>query len=431
MKHFLPLFTLLLLTACMESDYTPEDRFVKFYGTSGSYELADMKPILDGSGTLTGFVLLATRDLSNALTGTDMYLFSVDTRGRIAAGPAELFVDRGEGNVYNETASRVSVTADGFLVVGTASIDGVNHIVWQSVGSNIPSGSITLQEIANADNAHMWGSDIIATTDGNILMVGSKIDPDDDDEDFFYTKIEPDGTPVFTRVQERNASTDRVIRVRERANGDFTLVGRTNAISGNGEGGVNVERTVINGTNGFVNNSLIYGMTTTSGTNVSINWNDEPSDIIIKAGGFAVVGTSTLGAGVSLVSYPFLLNVDLDGVVTEKKHFQSDFSALGLQGEGLGLTQSLSNDYVLVGRLKAFLDAKGNSRQDEGLMVRTDQGGTPVTDILNFGLENGNDNLSRVATLPDGTIIMAGTYDFGSGLKLLALVKVNSFGELK
>jgi hypothetical protein len=48
-----------------------------------------------------------------------------------------------------------------------------------------------------------------------------------------------------------------------------------------------------------------------------------------------------------------------------------------------------------------------------------------------YGIEAGNDRANKAIALPDGTIAVLGTFDFGSGTTLIGLMKVNIDGELR
>ena len=433
MRKFLKLMSFSVLLSCgVDSDTLPEDIFIKYYGGDGNFELKDL---IFSDENETGLVLFGDRDGEvldvNEISffEKNLYLVSVGLDGSVQNEVMlELEDDLGTLFHYDEEAGRISRTADGgFLIIGTVldfdfnglSANQVNYIVWTKVDASLNQVDIWHIEGNGLNNYN--GVDIIEMADGGILISGYT--DVNGSNDFYYKKI--GGTnPEWERVQTRSGSDDRLIRTLPTKSGDYVLFGQTEALSGDGESGINVERTIID-PDGVIQNSLIYGISNDGGVR-----NDIPRDVLERPGGFVIVGTSELN---DLTYEPFIMLTDITGAKTSEVLYDAEFTGspgINSSGEGLGVVQLYNNNYFVIGSIADYQLGTEN-RGSEGFIMSTDQDGVKNDALGIYGLVNGDDNLVRALTSSNGSVYIGGNFDFGGGLTQMVLMRVNPNGVLK
>ena len=414
----------MLLSCTNDIEISPEETYVKYFGGNANFELKDMILRSDGN---EGVVMLGVRETEDeagfGALRRDGYLIEADEAGNM------LNKDTLTLSPFNFEASKITAISEGYLVVGSNPLEFPGSLAaWAELDNNLEM--VGGWQFVGDSISDYFGVDINVTSDGGVLIAGYT--DTNGDNDFFYSKR--GGTSAdWDRIQTRANSDDRLVRALATSDGNFAIFGRTDAISEAGESGVNVERSVID-QQGVITNSLIYGTSVDRG-GIDNDIDDIPYDVIEKPGGFTVVGDARNG----IDSYPFLMNVDLTGAVTNVVNFESDFTTdIDLTGSAFGVTQSLSNDFIIVGELVDFVeivssagDRSRKSKNNELMVMRTDQSGTRIGDVRNFGVENGDDKAVKVLTATDGSILVGATYDFGRGRTQFALLKMNVEGELK
>jgi len=151
---------------------------------------------------------------------------------------------------------------------------------------------------------------------------------------------------------------------------------------------------------------------------------------IKSTSGYAIAGTSNTSQN---ETFGFIMNLSDDGVfLSSNSHDSSAFNteSISLQTIGTGVTQAADNNLVLLGQYPNFTTG-GLSRGGEGMYVKFDQASRPVNGAESFfGLSDGNDEIVDAVTLPDGKIVMVSNVDFGGGVKLISIIKLNSDGSL-
>ena len=439
MKKYFALILVIAISSCGGSvDISPEDTYVKFFGDVASLEMKDMIFVNDGS---EGLVMFGTRDgeVEEVIAGEtftfiekNMYLVVTDEKGNpVSEQMFEIPDGLSTGNShYDEEGVRITAIQNGYLVIGT---------ITNFPNKDLPEETVSLIVYAQLDNGFNLTGNWQAIGDSTNNYVAADINLMDDDgiliagytdvngsNDFFYQKI--GGTnPEWSRIEIRPGSDDRLIRALPTKNGQYALFGQTEAFSGDGEGGVNVERTIID-VDGIIQNSLIYGITDSDGYDLR---DDIPSDVLERPGGFVIVGTSYFDAS----TYdPFVMFVDIVGAQVTEVVFDQTFSSgtSGFNAKGLGVVQLQNNDYFVVGSVDNYEDPiSGEAKGDESLVVRTDQLGSPIGEFKTYGLLNGNEHADRALKGNDGSIRIGATFDFGGGLTSFALLKTNTDGELK
>lgn len=422
MKHYILLLFILLLACSGKSDIKPSDTFIRYYGGDAQYELKDMVLYTNNSSVET---LVMLGDRTDSETGlTHMYLIQVNLEGAVLNEVDLTVLDGGGLEVGEEFASRLSVIDGGLLVIGTQDSFSatVNNVVWGILGDNMQLTG-TWQTFSNNPAFNYTGVDIQAAADGGVVVAGYT--DQNGDNDFFYTKIGGTEDP-WVRVQSRPGSNDQLVRMLPRTAGGYAIFGRTDVPSEDGEGGVNVERTIVDA-NGIIQNSLIYGISSGDGT--VTNHDDIPYDVVPNSAGYAIVGSSDN-------DFPFLMLVDLNGSFTEETEYSAEFAENGVSNAvATSLAQTNANDYFIVGNVGVFGNFGG-----EMTLMKTDQLGNiipigidanaPERPWINLGLINGNDRAVRVLRSSDGSLFVGAVYDFGPGLSQFALLKVNDEGVL-
>ena len=433
MGKFLKLMSLSVLLSCgVDSETLPEDIFIKYFGGDGDFELNDM---IFQDENESGLVLFGVRD-GEVLDANEisffeknLYLVSVGLDGSIQ-NEVMLELNDGLGTVFHfdEEAGRISRTSDGgYLLIGTVldfdynglQPNQVNYIVWTKVDASLNQVDIWHIEGNGVGNYH--GVDITEMADGGILISGYT--DINGSNDFYYKKI--GGTnPEWERIQTRMGSNDKLIRTLPVNSGNYVLFGETEALSGDGETGINVERTIID-PDGIIQNSLIYGIVNDGGVR-----DDIPEDVLERPGGFVIVGTSKLN---ELTYEPFIMLVDIPGAKTNEVLYDLEFTGsaeINSSGEGLGVVQLYNNNYFVIGSIVDYQSVNEN-RGSEGFIMPTDQDGVKNDALGIYGLVNGDDNMVRALTSMNGTVYIGGNFDFGGGLTQMVLMRVNPNGVLK
>ena len=182
--------------------------------------------------------------------------------------------------------------------------------------------------------------------------------------------------------------------------------------------------------NGTPINSAAYGIDDTRDPTSTTVYNETVNDVIKSASGYSVVGTSNTTGN---EQFAFIMNLSNSGVfLNAASHHFSAFNegTTTLQTSGEGITQAIDNKLIMLGQYLSF--NTGNlSRGGEGMFVKFSQGSVPVEGAESFfGLADGNDSIVDAVTLPDGKIIAVANVDFGGGVKLISIIKLNDDGAL-
>lgn len=430
--YFFPILISILVACQIEDDNAPtaEDAFIKYYGNEGfSYTLADLGVIYAGE-EVQNFIILGTQadeDLAQSI-----YVAKTDPSGFIISERTFSL----DSTNSNDVATKLTITGDTLLVLGNTSFNGRQGIVWTLLNldlnpiANFPNGR-SLDTLMNVNqNLGIRGSDIIKTNDNNFVIVGN-YDKTSTIQQYFRTKISasnldqklwfrpPDNVPGGNGHNHQ--------RVFEESNDDLVLIGNVRTISGEGEGGLNVSYIKTN-SNGVNTNGQTYGLTIGS----NLNANDLTKDAVRIPGGFAITGTSSLGNE----EHAFAITISSTGILFSEDTISTAFlnGGVPINTNGNAITQGITNDLIIVGQYPDFRITSGTNQIDrsaEIMFIRTDQSGERVEGLeANYGLESGEDVGTAVLTLRDGKIVIGSTVDFGSGVTLISLIKLNDTGQL-
>ena len=143
----------------------------------------------------------------------------------------------------------------------------------------------------------------------------------------------------------------------------------------------------------------------------------ETEDVII-------VGTSTSNNSVDPRSFPFLFRIRKAGTLVFKELLNS--SILDVNSGGMDVTIGAQNDIIITGVFYNYADSiSKETYNDQVLFKRANQFGEVPDEYLSyqnhFGLTTGNDIGKAILTLPDGSIAIAATIDFGNSRTLISL----------
>lgn len=460
MRYLFPIiFAAFLVVSCQIEDDnapTPDETFIKYFGELTSYEASDIEIIYDATGEVAeGLVVFGTK--VNDLGDKDFYILRTDLDGNFVDSTSVGFVNQtnrdfnGDGNPDSfrgeETSAQIqTIPGGGFVIVGTSNINetALNILDFQLLTLGFLDDDLnvigdSLLAISSAiDNVDLdlIGNDVIILSDGGVLIAGSKeIDRGAEaDFDNYYLKFDlANDQTVFEYNQGVPGSDDVLVRAFEKANGNLVMIGYSSAPSLLGENGNN------NGTNvyflevssnGTPVNFAAYGFENSAN---NVVYNETVNNVIQTASGYSVVGTSTTGLD---ERFSFIMNLSNDGIyLSGTNHLNSLYDNNPndeniLQTQGFGVTQAANNDIIVVGQYES-IEIDNQSRGEEGMFVKFDQAAQPIDGAESFfGLADGNDQIVDAVTLPDGKIVAVANVDFGGGVKLISVIKLNADGSL-
>ena len=417
------LFLIGLLACSSDLEVQPDEVFIKYFGTPTQQTAYDVR--LNENGE---FIIFGTRRSSNE-SANDFYIIKADAQGN-------LINDRVWGlDNSDDIASRVKVMeGGGYLIIGSvAQLDETlvpqqKSLYWAHLDENFETIRV---DTLDANSKDLIGIDITLTMSDSIVVVGHTDSLESNEggqsvsRQLFVAKSSLDGNVGWRKTFGFSGSdnNEEAVAIFEKPNGDLILFGSTTQSGIDGEGGVNALIFQINslGTSP-VGQVPKYGTRFGGG-----NADDVPATVIEIPGGYAVAGTSTLGTE----SYPFLLTVDNNAQLISIDTVHTPFRGAGARG--IGITKALNQDFILVGQILNMVDTVQNvSKNHEMMFLRSDQLGMNKSQYAShYGLIAGNDEAAAAITMEDGSIIVAGTADFGSGVSMITLIKMNDEGLIK
>tara|TARA_B110000027_G_scaffold129821_1_gene151817 strand:- start:1984 stop:3336 length:1353 start_codon:yes stop_codon:yes gene_type:complete len=446
-KYFEPLLLMLILTApgcVVESDYGPRpiDTFIKYYGISGSNEVVDM--IMSNEGNI---IILGNEESSAFAASKDIVILEIDTVGNLLKKKTfdvqSIYVDDSlySFGITDDEAVRIKAIDGGYLLCAnfTAKDDNVNglgsKIFWCELDENY--NIIHKQVISDAD--YYWEvGDIIKLEDGNIIIAGGTDKKEDQDfaerpeKQRYLTKRSIENDTIFwSKTFGYDDVDDFALGIFELSDNNLGVVGWTEKSSNQGDAGVNATFAIFTdiGSSSSIDN--VFGFEFEG----DADFDDEVGNFIYtETEDVIIVGTSTSNNDVNPRSFPFLLRIRKAGTLVFKELLTSPNS--GLNSGGMDVTISAQNDLIITGVYDNYEDSiTGQTYNDQILFIRTDQFGKITNDYLSyknhFGLTDGDDIGKSILTLPDGSIAIAATMDFGNSRTLISYLKINNKGILK
>ncbi len=471
------IFTLFLIQSCqIEDDATPsaDDAFIKYYGELTNYEAKDIELISEGSEP-TSLIVLGSR--LRAAGDRDFYIQRTDLSGNVIDsisfgfnsiidldedGLPDIDVDQSgdttEADIIrgDDIPGKITVTDNAILMIGTTSITvnlpGRSISDWKQlvfvafprdVDFNaldpdnvpiLPIAAVRDPQDARSTELDLIGNDIIALQDGGLLLVGSKEfdrgSSTDFDSYFLKLQLRTDRSSIaFEDVLgvEGADEDEEVIRAFEKENGNIVLIGSGNTNSALGENQSNNGRNAFFievDPNGTPVNPIYYGVDNPDDDAV---YNEFVTNAIEVPSGYIIVGTSETSQG---ESFGFAMSLNEDGGDNSVARLpSSEFTDLETRINGV--TQSRDNGLVLVGQYPSFVSGE-EVKSGEALFMKVDESLNPLLgNEANFGLTAGNDAFVDAVTLPDGSIVVVGNFEFGTSTKLISIIKLNDTGNLE
>ena len=438
------ILVLMAYSCVVEPDYGPRpvDTFIKYYGISGSNEVVDM--ITSNQGNL---IILGNEESSASGASKDIVILEIDTVGNLIKKKTfdvqSLYAADSSYNfeITDDEAVRIKAIDSGYLLCAnfTAKDDKVNglgsKIFWCELDDNY--NIIGKQVISDAD--YYWEvGDIIKSRDGNIVIVGATNKKEDGDNAIrpekqrYLTKRSIENDTVFwSKTFGYDDVDDFAIGVVELSDSKLGVIGWTGKSGNQGEAGINTTFAIFTdiGSSSSIDN--VYGFEFQGDTDFDDMVGDfvytETEDVII-------VGTSTSNNSVDPRSFPFLFRIRKEGTLVFKELLISSIS--DLNSGGMDVTISAQNDLIITGAFYNYEDSiSRKTYNDQVLFKRTDQFGKVTNDYRSyqnhFGLTTGDDIGKAILTLPDGSIAIAATMDFGNSRTLISYLKVNNKGIMK
>ena len=426
------LFLLALIGCAIEDETspTPDEVFIKYYGSAGSQSLHDMVYNSDGN-----IVMLADQTLSDLGADANIYLVEADTNGNaIRSNTISLnqliYPDSAEYHTAEFPSSIVEI-ATGYVIAGSygAIIDAQIQQLqgfWMALDNDL---QVINWDTVRTGNVDLTINDAIQTSDGNVLLGGSTTAKAVNDltpaarEQYFLIKRDFNAdTTIFRKTYGYSSSDDEVVSIFELSNGDIALIGNTDRIgSAGGSTGKNIGIMILNPLATAQKSAKEYG--------ISINGNNSADDRVVDAiqtsSGFVIVGTSELGNN----ERAFVLGVSTSSSLIFRSTLESQW---GINTNGNSVALTFQNELFVVGSYPAYvvnddtIDPSFRNKNAEILAMRVDQFGTPVSGVEgNFGVISGDDEANSVIKMPSGSLVVGATVDFGSGQRMLALQKMN------
>jgi hypothetical protein len=446
-KYLDPFLLMLILTVSgcvVEPDYGPRpmDTFIKYYGISGSNEVVDM--IMSNDGNI---IILGNEESSAFAASKNIVILEVDTIGNLLKKKTiDVQTEYMDDSLYSfgitdDEAVRIKAIDGGYLLCAnfTAKDDDVNglgsKIFWCELDENYEI--IRKQVISDVD--YYWEvGDIIKAEDGNIIIVGGTNRKEDQDpaerpeKQRYLTKRSIENDTIFwSKTFGYDDVDDFAIGIFELSDSNLGVIGWTEKSSNQGDAGVNATFAIFTDIGSSSSIDYVFGFEFEG----DADFDDEVGDFIYtQTEDVIIVGTSTSNSDINPRSFPFLLRIRKGGTLVFKELLASSVS--DLNSGGMDVTISAQNDLIITGVFNNYEDSiTGQAYNDQILFMRTDQFGKITNDYQpyqnHFGLTDGDDAGKAILTLPDGSIVIAATMDFGNSRTLISYLKTNNKGRLK
>lgn len=409
----------------------PEEVFVKYYGGSqGEYRAVDL--VLTENNE---FIILASRITDS----TDIYLIKADASGNQLATRV-LKTDSAD---FNEIPTKIkAIGGNRFAVIGTAStFNGQKKYLFYSVINDSDSLS-TISEpylisasLPNGTTADLTGADVIAVENSTTqaqeyVLLGTA---ESNSSQYIYLSRRDQNNNIVwlnDKVLSYNGdgnNREQALALFEKPDGELVIVGSTEKASGSFTGtNVIVFRTTELGTEIV---APIYGL-----ADADASANDIPTDVVRRSSiaySYSIVGSTTTPNG-SLTS--FQMHISPSGDI-ESQHVYNEVNAgSGIGNQALAVARTKSNEFIVVGKHPQYRFNENDSELKPGeiMVLLTNRSGEHQGAYdQHFGLESGDDEANAIVTTNDGGVAVAATIDFGSGVKLVGLLKLSEQGALK
>jgi hypothetical protein len=400
--------------------------FIKYFGVDGEQTGVDIVVNADGTILLLG----TTNSARNGLSNKDLFLVKSDAKGN-------LIWKNSFGSKSSEDAKDIEVTTDGRIVLlGTSEKNGdkdVMVIITDQSGVKLDSVVYGYPGSDEVPNSISQTSDGFIVT-GSTTNVGQKANPvTNDAQDAFNFRFYNDLTSYPNTWNETMGpgTIDVGVKVIQVGTG-FYFFGYSNKQTADpSKLGLNFWVFPLNN---FGNGSFIVGEEILVGGIADERLSSVTLSPPESGEGFLLTGTATnsSGSAVSNNIYIVKLRKSLNFAGTSAQALQRDPISLG---NDLGIISDFStksNASILSGFLIVSND---KSLGNENIyLTKVDNNCNNEWDSpqgFNFG-GSYKDTIGGVAELPDGSILMVGTFSVGDDQQQkMALIKVNKDGKFQ
>lgn len=430
MRYYIYIFVVsccvLYLVSCNPSldGPEPEEIYVKYFG-QGSNEVHDM--VLTDNGEV---IILASYTRSN--TDVDFYLIKTGTDGNEIQSVILDSISTGQVEV---PTSIKAIGNDEYLITGYTVADTVVG-VWFKVNSSLDVTSLDSTGSSGFNYIKkVFIQDMIKSTetDGSerFVVLGHSSFPiendpinDPNNSQIYLSKVDDNDSTYWVKAHGKTGN-DEAFALFEKDNGSLVMIGTTSSASG-AYSGKNVFIIETNSRGTSDQNSRISGI-----PGASLTADDIPHGVIKTPSGFSIVGSTRTATGQS--SFYMGLNHDGDTIAGRSHLLVTDN---GLASQAFGIARTTTNEFIVVGSYPSFIlgaseGGSGVNKQEEMMVMKLSAFGSHREGYdQNYGSTSGSDQAKAVISLPGGDVLVAATVDFGSGIKLVTLMRMNQNGEL-
>ena len=329
-----------------------------------------------------GYILIASKEISN--DERDIWLIKLDSEGN------EIW-DKILSNSGNETASLVRETPDGGFLVAGCMKDAIEVVINTDSQGNKVSSKI----IGNSLADYYWGQSIQQTSDGGVIIVGSKR-VTYGNSDIWLIKTDSQGRNVWNKTFG-GSERDRGIYVRQTSDSGYIVVGKTESYGAEW--------------------SAVWLIKTDSEGNETWNniFDSSEKDIgycvqETSDGGYILTGQRKWhiysfvywGCEYRVAGKVWLIKTDSEGRMVWEKTFSGPGPAYGSY-----VRQASDGGYIVVGTISAS-DCSGENRREDVWLIKTDSEGREIWNKT-FNRSN-SDHGNYVIETSDGGYILTAWY---------------------
>jgi len=384
MKTF---YTLLLLLAINAASTFAQATFQKVYSSFYDQSGKDVLPTPDGGYILAG---MTTNNTNNDM---DVYLVKTNNLG-------DTLWTRSYGGAKPDYPNSILATSDGnYLVVGyTQSFGGGDYDVYLLKVK--PSGD-TLWTKKYGTWGNEQGNEIVATSDGNYMIVGVSKNTGTSNHNAMLIKISPSGNMIWTK-HYGGAAYEAGLSVKQCNDGGYIMTGQTFSY-GNGGGDVYLVKTNASGDTTW---TKTYGGSK----------DDEGVFVLANNDGTFVIAVRDSSTGAGDVDVQVIKTNSTGGVIWSKTYGGSKKDTDKM------IQPTTDGGYIIAAHSRSF----GWVNPDMWL-VKIDSGGDTLW-TRHFGGYD-HEHCYAVRQTIDGGYIVVGHTESYSTNNLIMLIKLNSLGK--
>lgn len=397
--------------------------FVKYYGGDGNQEGVDMEVLSDGS------LLLLGNSLKSNLK-SDAYVVHVDSEGKVISERTFSIGDADDGIL---TAKDLEPAGDGNFIVLVDYREAIGNLTQISLLKISPDG-ILLDSVGDIGTvANDFSHSVTLLDDGGFIVTGTTEltatynlanNPDPDLGDFFNYRLDgnldllplDDWSPISPGF---GGKLDVAVRTIQYKNGFYVFGFSNTDLSGNNPDKLRGFFYFRRGSEGGPSNPYFAGNAPNRETDI-LDVQKIPSQL---GGGALVTGTSRDKFGDSNIIIVRMRDTLVSNISIDASLYSIIPIARNIHGVSATTTVVGSYGYAVLG------DEIRSTGTSNIWVTKIDQSGSVLWSST-FGSEIEEDSGAAVRELPDGKIVILGTISLADNQSKMALIKVNSSGQL-